>query len=102
MILHDVLFKMLVDNGSAKRRRNRTLRTFWRHEHLSSRDHDASVDTAEKVVIARRKAMALTVRSGCCEKNVVAMLDSVFKTKKYVIHMLEHVNHVYQGLSCMH
>ena len=35
MKLHGAPFILLVDNGSAKSRRNRSLRTFRRHEHLS-------------------------------------------------------------------
>ena len=35
MNLHGALFKLLVDSGSAKRRHDRRLRTFWRHENLS-------------------------------------------------------------------
>ena len=38
------------------------------------RDHDAPVVTAEKVVIERQKARALTVMSGMLRKNVVAMV----------------------------
>ena len=35
MNLHGAPFILLVNNRSAKRRRDRRLRTFWRHEHLS-------------------------------------------------------------------
>ena len=59
MQLQDELFKLLMDSGSAKRRRNRSLRTFWRHEHLSMKVAVATTTTAEKVVIVRQKAKAL-------------------------------------------
>ena len=64
------------------------------------RDHDAPVVTTEKVVIARQKARALTVMSGMLREKTWWQwcLDSVFKTKKYIIHMLKYVNHVYQDL----
>ena len=66
-------FVLLVDNGSAKRRRNRSLCTFWRHEQLSmqdgDRDHDATVVTAEKVVIARQKGEGLDCPSGMLQKR---------------------------------
>ena len=64
MQLQDELFKLLMDNGSAKRRRNRSLRTFCCHEHLSMNMAVATTTTAEKVVIARQKATGLRKRGG--------------------------------------
>ena len=78
MKLHGAPFILLVDNGSAKRRRNRSLRTFWRHE------HDATVVTAEKVVVAGQKAKALTVSSGMLRVkrggNGTSTLQNVYLT----------------------
>ena len=61
---------ILVDNASAKRRRNTHLLAARTPVHEDGgHDHDAPVVTAEKVVIARQKARALTVSSGMLRKR---------------------------------
>ena len=51
-------------------------------------------------LIAGQKARALTVMSGMMREKMWWQwcLDSVFKTKKCIIHMLKYVTHVYQDL----
>ena len=80
MQLQDELFKLLMDNGSAKRRRNRSLRTFWCHEHLSMKMAVATTTTAEKVVIARQKAKALRKRGGNGASTAVFKTRSISST----------------------
>ena len=70
---------------------------------LDGTNHDASVVTAEKVVITRQKGEGLD----CLVWEIAKTWwhwchDSVFKTKTHIIHMRRYVNHVYKDLSCPH
>ena len=58
---HDVLFKLLVDTGSAKRRRSRSPRTFWRHEHQSMK---MAVATTTHLSSQPRRWLSLGTRRG--------------------------------------
>ena len=79
MRLHDVLFKLLVDSGSAKtpqQPKPTHLLTARKPVHEDGgRDHDAPVVTAEKVVIAEAKGEGLDCHvRDVARKNVVAMV----------------------------
>ena len=78
MRLHDVLFKLLVDSGSAKCRSNRSLRTFWRHENLSMK---MAVVTTTHLSSQPRRWLSKAKGEGLdchvrdvARKNVVAMV----------------------------
>ena len=82
MKLHGAPFISLVDSGSAKRRRDRRLRTFWRHEHPSMKmvvattmhhSNSYTLRCVTQVAIARGAGVVVVATSSALAIVIVQM-----------------------------